>query len=92
MDRERLKARILEIAKNPKGVRFDELETLLDNHIGPLFSNYNHHGNPHHAFTVGGHTFNISKPHGTPFIKKTYVMKFLDAMEAAGLYTAGDDE
>lgn len=86
MDRERLKSRILEIAKNPKNVRFSDLEKLMDNHVGPLFPNYNHHGNPHHAFTVGTETFNVAEPKGGPFIKKPYIMKFLAVMEAVGLY------
>jgi hypothetical protein len=88
MDRDRLKSRIRDIAQNPKNVRFSELEALLDNHIGPLFTNYNHHGNPHHAFTLKDKTFNIAKPHGTGFVKKNYVMLFLDAMEAVGLYSS----
>ena len=86
MDRERIKARIREIAASPKNVRFDEIETLLDNHIGPLFPGYSHHGNPHHAFTVGGQTFNIAKPHGGGLVKKIYIEKFLDSMEMIGLY------
>lgn len=85
MNRERIKAAIQAIADSPKTVRFDELITLLDNHVGPMFPNYNHHGSPHHAFTVGAQTFNIAKPHGA-FVKKCYVDKFLDAMEAVGLY------
>jgi hypothetical protein len=86
MDRDRIKARISEIAKRPNHVRFEELKTLLENHIGPLFSDFNHHGNPHHAFTVGGETFTIAQPKKSPFIKRPYIRKFLDAMEAVGLY------
>ncbi len=92
MDINRIKARIADIASKPKNVRFDELETLLDNHIGPLFENYNHHGNPHHAFTVGEHTFNVPKPHGGGFVKKRYIEFFLEAMEAVDLYNPGGDE
>jgi len=51
----------------------------------PLFGNYNHHGNPHHAFTLRDQTFNIAQPH-SGFIKPRYVRSFLDAMEALGLY------
>ena len=90
MDIERIRAKIADIAAQPKHVRFEELVTLLDNHISRL-CRYNHHGNPHHAFTVNDETFNISKPHGGGFVKKVYVMKFLEAMEALGLYEAGGD-
>ena len=85
MDLPRIKARILEIASNPKNVDFEDLIRLLDNHIGPLYQNYNHHGSPHHAFTLGGETFNVSQPKRGP-VKKPYVEKFLDAMEALELY------
>lgn len=73
------------MAASPKSVRFDEIENLLDTHIRPLFPDYSHHGNPHHAFTVRGQTFNIAKPHAG-CVKKPYIMKFLDAMEIVGLY------
>jgi hypothetical protein len=53
MDRQRIRAKIREMAASPKAVRFDEIENLLDTHIRPLFADYSHHGNPHHAFTVG---------------------------------------
>jgi hypothetical protein len=86
MDKERIQTKIRDIAQSPKNVRFSELEKLLDNHIGPLFPNYNHHGSPHHAFTVGDQTFNIPEPKGSSFVKKVYVIKFLEAMEAVGLY------
>jgi hypothetical protein len=85
MDLARLRKRIKEIADSPKNVRFDELSNLLDNHIKPLFGDYNHHGNPHHAFTVGGQTFNISEPHRGN-VKEVYVRKFLEAMEVVGLH------
>jgi len=90
MDRQRIRARIREMAANPKAVRFDEIENLLDTHIRPLFPDYSHHGNPHHAFTVGGQTFNIAKPHSGR-VKKPYIMKFLDAMEIVGLYDPEND-
>lgn len=89
MDVRRIKARIADIASRPKNVRFEELETLLDNHIGPLFKNYNHHGHPHHAFTIGGNTFNVAQPHGGGFVKKRYIEFFLEAMEAVGFYDPG---
>ena len=74
------------MASSPKNVRFDELATLLDNHIRYHFpGQYNHHGCPHHAFTVGGQTFNIAEPKSGP-VKEIYVKKFLDAMEEIGLY------
>jgi hypothetical protein len=85
MDRQRIRAKIREMAAHPKSVRFDEIENLLDTHIRPLFPDYSHHGNPHHAFTVGSQTFNIAKPHAG-CVKKPYIMKFLDAMEIVGLY------
>jgi hypothetical protein len=91
MDIKRIRAKIADFASHPKHVRFDELETLLDNHIKYLFPNYSHHGNPHHAFTVGGSTFNISKPHGGGFVKKRYIEFFLEAMEAVNLYDPEDD-
>jgi hypothetical protein len=90
MDRQRIRAKIREMAENPKGVRFDEIENLLDTHIRPLFPDYNHHGNPHHAFTVGGQTFNISKPHAG-CVKKPYIMKFLDTMAMIDLYDPESD-
>lgn len=85
MDRQRIRAKIREMAANPKGVRFDEIENLLDTHIRPLFPDYSHHGNPHHAFTVGGQTFNIAKPHAG-CVKKPYIMMFLNVMAMVGLY------
>ncbi len=85
MDLDRIKARIQEIAANRKNVDFAELAVLLDNHIGSLFPNYNHHGNPHHAFTVGNQTFNVSQPK-RGCVKKPYVDKFVDAMEALGMF------
>ncbi len=90
MDRQRIRAKIREMAANPKGVRFDEIENLLDTHIRPLFPDYSHHGNPHHAFTVGGQTFNIAKPHAG-CVKKPYIMKFLDAMAMVDLYDPEGD-
>lgn len=90
MDRERLNETLLEIAGRKKQVRFKEIKSLLDNHIGPLYPNYNHHGNPHHAFTVGDQTFNIAEPKGTPFVKQAYVIRFLNAMETLGLFTEAD--
>jgi hypothetical protein len=86
MDLERVRLKIKEIAASPTNVDFDELVGLLDNHISPMFPNYNHHGNPHHAFTLGDQTFNIAQPHRNRFVKKCYVEKFLDAMLALGLY------
>jgi len=87
MDRQRIEAAIRDIATSPKNVHFDDLVNLLDNHIKHLFPGYNHHGNPHHAFTVAGQTFNIAKPHGQGKVKSVYVRNFLAAMEAAGLYS-----
>jgi len=92
MDLERIRARIADIASRPKHVRFDELSNLLDNHIGPLYANYNHHGCPHHAFSIGGETFTIAQPHGGGFVKPVYVRKFVDAMEALGLFDPEDNE
>lgn len=90
MDVKRIRARIREMAASPKSVRFDEIENLLDTHIRPLFPDYSHHGNPHHAFTLGGQTFNIAKPHAGR-VKKPYIMKFLEAMEVVGLYDPEGD-
>ena len=86
MNRERIIAAIAQIAASPKNVRFEELVKLLDTHIKPMFPDYNHHGNPHHAFTVGGNTFNVAKPHDE-CVKQIYIRLFLQAMEAVGLYT-----
>lgn len=90
MDRARLNEALREIAGRKKHVRFKELQSLLDNHIGSLYPNYNHHGGPHHTFTVGDHTFNIAEPKGTPFVKQVYVIHFLNAMEELGLLTEAD--
>ena len=84
-DLARIRKNIEEIAASPKNVDFDELVSLLDNHIGKMYANYNHHGNPHHAFTVGQQTFNIAKPR-QGCVKKVYIEKFLDAMQALGLH------
>ena len=73
------------MAASPKNVRFDEIQSLLDNHVRPLFPDYSHHGNPHHAFTVGGQTFNIAKPHAG-CVKKHYIMSFLNVMAMVDLY------
>ena len=91
MELQRIRARIREMAASPKNVRFDEVETLLDNHIGPLFPNYSHHHkSTHHAFTVGTPTFTIPKPHAG-CVKRKYIMNFLDAMEMIGLYDPDGD-
>ena len=89
MDLNRIRQRIKDIAASPKNVRFDELVALLDSHIGPMYPNYNHHGSPHHAFTVGNRTFNIAEPKRS-HVKEKYVAYFLEAMEALGLYDAED--
>jgi hypothetical protein len=90
MDRKRIGQALDEIAAHRKNVRFREIEALLENHIGPLFSNYNHHGGRHHTFTVGSCTFCIAEPHRSPFVKKVYIDLFLDAMEIVGLYERKD--
>ena len=85
MELERIRARLRALAGRVKNVRVEELEQVLGNHLGPRYPNYNHHGNPHHAFTVGTETFNIAKPHGK-FVKAHYVTSFLEKMEALGLH------
>jgi hypothetical protein len=90
MDRNRIVSRIREISESRKNVRFPELVSLLDNHIGPLFPTYNHHGSAHHAFTVGDRTFTIPKPR-RGCVKKVYIDQFLDAMEAVGLWSMEDN-
>lgn len=89
MDFERIRKRLADIAGRRKHVRFEEIANLLDKHIGPIVPNYNHHGSPHHAFTVGieaeVETFTIPEPEGQ-FVKKVYVDKFLDAMAVLGFY------
>jgi hypothetical protein len=92
MNRERIITAIEGFANSPKSVHFDELVNLLDNHVGPMFQNYNHHhGSSHHAFTVGTNTFNVAKPHAG-CVKLPYIKLFLDAMEAVGLYTPGAEK
>jgi len=92
MDDARLKQRVLEIAENVKNVRFEELCTLLDNHIKPFCEarglSYDHRNRSgsHHAFTVGSKSFNLVRPHGTPLLKRVYVESFLEAMEHISLY------
>jgi hypothetical protein len=85
MDEARIRQKLLEIAGNAKHVRFRDIENLLDNHIGPRFPDYNHHGSPHHAFTVGGLTFNVAEPRKGEFVKECYVKKFLHRMDLLGL-------
>jgi hypothetical protein len=86
MDRLRLQKRLAEIAASPKNVRFEELESLLENQIRNHVTNYNHHHKgSHHAFTVGASTFTIPKPH-RGFVKQIYVKNLLNAMEAEGLH------
>ena len=95
MDDARLKQRVLVIAENVKNVRFEELRTLLDNHIKPFCEarglSYDHRnsGGSHHVFLVGSKRFNLVKPHGTPLLKKPYVESFLEAMEHINLYESG---
>ena len=67
--------RVQEIAESVKNVRFEDLCTLLDNHIRPFCEarglSYDHR-NPsgsHHVFLVGSERFNLVKPHGTPLLK-----------------------
>ena len=91
MDLFRIKERIQEIAASPKNVRFEELVTFLDNHIGPMYPNYNHHGGSHHAFTLGDRTFTIPASK-RPCVKQVYVREFLKAMEALGLFEPGEDD
>ncbi len=91
MDDARLKQRVRKIAESVKNVRFEDLCTLLDNHVKPFCQarglSYDHRNSSgsHHVFTVGLTTFNLVKPHGTPLLKKPYVESFLEAMELIGL-------
>jgi hypothetical protein len=88
MDVDRIRKKIAEFASSPKNVRFDELATLLDNHICDLYpAQYNHHtsGGSHHSFTVGDQTFTIRKP-SSGRLNQVYVKHFLNAMEELGLY------
>jgi hypothetical protein len=92
MDDARLKKRVRKIAESVKNVRFEDLCTLLENHIKPFCEakglSYDHRNPPgsHHAFTVGTKTFNLVRPHGTPLLKRVYVERFLEAMEHINLY------
>jgi hypothetical protein len=88
MDADKVRKRIANIASSPKNVRFDELATLLDNHICDLFPRKYNHRNPsgsHHAFTVGNQTFTVRKP-SSGCVNQVYVNQFLNAMEELGLY------
>lgn len=90
MDEERLRKAIGAFAASPKNVHFQELVSLLDNHIGPMFRNFNHHHrSSHHAFTVGDQTFTVAQPKGA-HVKPVYVKKFLRAMEALKLFEPED--
>ena len=91
MDLARIRTRIREIAASPKNVDFAEFVSFLNNHIGPMYSNYNHHGNPHHAFTLGTATFNVAQPK-RGCVKKIYIEKFLQAMESLGLYEPEEND
>jgi hypothetical protein len=92
MDDARLKQRVLKIAESVKNVRYEELVSLLDNHIKPfceargLSYDHRHSTGSHHAFTVGLKSFNVVKPHGTSLLKRAYVESFLEAMEHINLY------
>jgi len=92
MDDARLKQRVLEIAASVKNVRFEDLCTLLDNHIKPfceargLSYDHRHSTGSHHFFIVGSKPFNLVRPHGTPLLKRVYVESFLEAMEHINLY------
>jgi hypothetical protein len=93
MDDARLKERVQKIAESVKNVRFDDLCTLLDNHIKPFCEarglSYDHRnsGSSHHVFTVGSATFTVAKPHGGTSLLKQYCVKsFLEAMEQINLY------
>jgi hypothetical protein len=65
IDDARLKQRVLEIAASVKNVRFEDLCTLLDNHIKPFCEasglSYDHRNRSgsHHAFTVESKRFNL---------------------------------
>jgi len=91
MDFQRLKDRIAELSESPKNVRFDQMESLLDNQIRQLFAKYDHRPRgSHHVFTLsdpirGSRTITLVKPIRGP-IKQCYVKEFLDAMEELGLY------
>ncbi len=92
MDDARLKQRVQKIAESVKNVRFEDLCTLLENHIKPfceargLGYDHRHSTGSHHAFTVGSKSFNVVKPHGTSLLKRAYVESFLEAMEQINLY------
>ncbi len=90
MDESRIKDKLRELSTRRRHIRFREIETLLDNHIGPRYANYNHHGRPHHAFSLGEHTFNIAEPRKGDFVKKCYVDHFFGVMEALGWYEPKD--
>lgn len=92
MDDARLKQRVQKIAASVKNVRFDDLCTLLDNHIKPYCEvrglSYDHRNSSgsHHVFVVGANTFNLVNPHGGSLLKWKYVESFLEAMEQINLY------
>lgn len=92
MDDARLRQRIQQIAESVKNVRFEDLVTLLDNHIehyceaNELRYDHRNSGGSHHAFVLGKARLILVKPHGTPLLKRVYVESFLDAMEKINLY------
>ena len=84
---ERIKATVNEIAGRSKAVRFDEIENLVDQlaAVGfPTKKRATRHG---YLFKVGDQFFGVC-PHnrGQSHLKEIYVAKFLDAMEALGLF------
>jgi hypothetical protein len=91
MDDDRLRLRVRKIAESVKNVRFNELLSLLDNHVQPYCQARGlpyAHNNPrgsHHGFTVGSRTFNVVTPHGRSLVNRWYVQDFLEAMEEIGL-------
>ena len=86
MDDWRLRSKIAEIAGSPKNLRFQELETLLENHFRERYPNFDHRQRgSHHVFTVGNQTIVLVEP-SSGCVKRYIVEKFLEAMEELGWY------
>ena len=84
MDKSRIQARLLQFSLRPKNVRFDEIDTLIQNHVALYFHVKCHGKGSHRAYTVGNQTFTlvVRKPH----IKAVYGALFLEKMEALDLF------
>ncbi len=84
---ERVREDIREIAGRTKGVRFEEIERIV-NQLGALDFETGHRKTRHgHLFRVANQKFGVcAHNRGRTEVKEVYVLEFLDAMQALGLY------